>query len=131
MQDNDTPDAVRKLKEWLSAEKEILTAAGVATIVGTYSGEGDEGRFEEIVSLTRDGLPANYAIPEDISALIVSLEEELARPGYEIDDGGGGTFVLNVEQTSLIHESYDVVIERCQIKRPEVRRLSRGLPGHT
>ena len=33
--------------------------------------------------------------------------------GMLLDDGGGGTFVLNVEQTSLIHESYDVVIERC------------------
>lgn len=118
MQDNKTPDAVRKLKQWLSDEKETLTAAGVATIVGTYSGEGDEGRFEEIVPLTHDGLPANYSIPEDISALIVGLEEELAPSGYENDDGGGGSFTLNVEQASLIHECYDIVTERCY--QPEV-----------
>lgn len=118
MQDNETPDTIRKLKEWLSAEKETLTAAGVETIVGTYSGEGDEGRFEEIVPLTRNGIPANYSIPENISALIVGLEEELAPFGYENNDGGGGSFTLNVEHGSLIHECYDVVTERCY--HPEV-----------
>lgn len=52
------------------------------------------------------GLPAQYELPEEISALIEAVAEELEMPGYANGDGGGGEIRLTVDTGIIAHESY-------------------------
>jgi hypothetical protein len=104
--------AVDQLKQWLSSSRQELIDAGVVAIIGTYSGEGDDGRFEEIRVIGGDEQDIEYKLPESVEGLIEQLEPELAPQGYENGDGGGGEFRLEVESGKITHESYFLSINR-------------------
>jgi len=114
----ETPSEVKQLKQWLAKEKQTLAAAGVTTIVGEYSGSGDEGNFNGVFVVGPNGFPAKYELPEKIEELIEQVTDIVASPGYENNDGGGGSITLNVETGTIVHESYDLVVERYEY--PEV-----------
>jgi hypothetical protein len=108
--------AVNKLKAWVAARREELLGGGIATIIARYSGEGDQGWLDQDIDfLTGD---VNAAKPFELDALetlrplFEALHDELAPPGYENDDGGGGEFTLNVATGVLTHESYFFCTER-------------------
>ena len=104
--------ALDQLKQWLSSSRQELKDAGVVAIIGTYSGEGDDGRFEEIRIIGEDEQDIDYQLPESVEGLIEQLEPELAPQGYENGDGGGGEFRLEVESGKITHESYFLSITR-------------------
>ena len=104
--------AVDQLKQWLSSSRQELRDAGVVAIIGTYSGEGDDGRFEEIRVMGEDERDIDCKLPESVDGLIEHLEPELAPQGYENGDGGGGEFRLDVESGKITHESYFLSITR-------------------
>ena len=104
--------ALDQLKQWLSSSRQELKDAGVVAIIGTYSGEGDDGRFEEIRVIGEDEQDIDYKLPESVEGLIEQLEPELAPQGYENGDGGGGEFRLDVESGKITHESYFLSITR-------------------
>lgn len=106
------PDEVKQLKQWLAHEKEALAAAGVSTIVGEYSGSGDEGFFNGVFVVGPNGLPSNYKLPLNIQKLIEQVTDIVAMPGYENNDGGGGSITLDIETAAITHESYDLIVER-------------------
>ena len=112
MEDKESPIGVAQLKQWLSENRQALETAGVAVIEGTYLGDGDEGHFQEIDVIDSQGLHIDFDLPEKIADLIESLADELAPPGYEDGDGGGGEVRLNVNTGSITHESYYLVFER-------------------
>lgn len=97
---------MKKLKHWLKDNQQSLQAAQVATIVGTYDGSGDEGTFQGVETVDGKGLPAQYELPEEISALIEAVAEELEMPGYANNEGGGGEIRLTVDTGIISHESY-------------------------
>lgn len=145
MEDTIEPSALDQLKQWLSSSRQELKDAGVVAIIGAYSGEGDDGRFEEIRVIGEDEQDIDYKLPESVEGLIEQLEPELAPQGYENGDGGGGEFQLVVARgrspTSRIsfpsrgcitcRRSIDGPSNRTRkIKRPEVRRQAGRLPGH-
>jgi hypothetical protein len=102
MQDTTNVDSiVSQLKHWLTQEQPALKAAGVTEIVGEYSGSGDEGYFQGIYAMG-----GNYQVPENIEKLIEQLSDLVHEPGYENNDGGGGSIKLNVEQGTIVHSSY-------------------------
>ena len=112
MKDEEIPAGVAQLKQWLSEKRQALETAGVAVIEGTYRGDGDEGHFEGIDVIDSQGLPIEFDLPKKIADLIESLADQLAPPGYEDGDGGGGEVRLNVNTGSITHESYYLVFER-------------------
>lgn len=112
MEDTIVPTALDQLKQWLSSSRQDLKDAGVVAIIGTYSGEGDDGRFEEIRVIGEDEQDIDYKLPECVEGLIEQLEPELAPQGYENGDGGGGEFRLEVESGKITHESYFLSITR-------------------
>ena len=112
MEDTLGPSALDQLKQWLSSSRQELKDAGVVAIIGTYSGEGDDGRFEEIRIIGEDEQDIDYQLPESVEGLIEQLEPELAPQGYENGDGGGGEFRLEVESGKITHESYFLSITR-------------------
>lgn len=48
MESRDT--AVNQLKSWITANRERLLEAGIASILARYSGEGDSGSLEKMKS---------------------------------------------------------------------------------
>ena len=99
-------------------EKKALAAAGVTSIVGEYSGFGDEGNFNGVFAVGHNGSPAKYEVPEKIEGLIEQVADIMATPGYQNNGGGGGTITLDVETCSIVHQSYNLVVERYEY--PEV-----------
>ena len=114
----EVPSEVKQLKQWLAQEKRALAAAGVTSIVGEYSGSGDEGNFNGVCVVGPNGFPSKYKLPPNIYELIEKVTDLMAMPGYEINDGGGGSITLNVEKGTIVHESYALIVER--YVRPEV-----------
>jgi hypothetical protein len=108
----DQPKQIVQLKKWLRRKRKELQEAGAATIIGSYSGDGDEGRFDGIDAVGSDGGLRNFALPQRVKELIESLADELSNPNYEDGTGGGGEIRLKVDDASITHESYDFVIER-------------------
>jgi hypothetical protein len=97
---------MKKLKRWLKDNQQALQAANVGSIVGTYDGSGDKGTFQGVETVDGKGLPAKYELPEEISALIEAVAEELEMPGCANNEGGGGDIRLNVDTGIISHESY-------------------------
>jgi len=112
MENTIEPSALDQLKQWLSTSRQELKDTGVMAIIGTFSGEGDDGRFEEIRVIGEDERDIEYKLPESAQGLIEQLEPELAPQGYENGDGGGGEFRLEVESGKITHESYFLSITR-------------------
>lgn len=107
-----TPVEVRTLKIWLATNRQDLTVAGIVSIEGRYSGSGDDGNFDEIVCLGPEGLYIDsYEVPKEIADLIESLADKLAAPGYENNDGGGGTVELKIGDGTITHQSFWYVTE--------------------
>lgn len=104
--------AVTQWKAWVKEHRSDLTQAGIATIAASYSGEGDEGRLDYVEFLNPEGNPAVPFQENIVRELLEALHEELAPAGYEINEGGGGEFTLNVATGALTHESYSLSTER-------------------
>ncbi|WP_158790022.1 hypothetical protein [Granulicella sp. L60] len=51
-------------------------------------------------------------MPSEIETLLEELVEELATPGYQDNDGGGGEIQLVVDTGTITHGSYYHVVER-------------------
>ena len=103
---------IARLKRWMSRNQSTLEQAGVAVITGTYSGSGDEGKFDEIHVVDGQGIWINYELPDAIRGLIEMLAECLSPPGYENEEGGGGEIGLHIGACTITHESYFYVVER-------------------
>ena len=110
---------IKKLKRWLKKNRQTLEAAHVATIVGTYDGSGDEGTFQGVEAVDGKGLPVQYQVREEVRALIEEVAEELQRPGYADNDGGGGEIRLNMDTGIISHESYYYAIVRNEDQHQE------------
>ena len=110
---------IRKLKRWLKGNQRALQAGHIATIVGWYDGSGDEGTFQGVETVDGKGLPAQYELPEEISALIEGVAEELEMPGYANNEGGGGEIRLTVDTGIISHESYYYATVRNEDERQE------------
>jgi hypothetical protein len=101
------PSAVGKLKAWIADNLEVLKATNIVTIIGEYSGSGDEGQWDglsaepidAIVNLDRDKFG-------ELETLMDAACDELAEPGYQDGDGGGGDLKLIVSSGKLLHSSY-------------------------
>ncbi len=106
------PTQILPLKKWLRRRRQALISAGVTEIVATYSGSGDEGNFEGIELVGSGGVPRGFPLPSRVAGLIEALVDELSPPNYEDGEGGGGELRLKVEDATILHESYEFVIER-------------------
>jgi hypothetical protein len=101
------PTAVEKLKAWVAENLQALQAANIETIVGEYSGSGDEGNWESI-SFEPAGSyeKLDEELRDEVTELMEQASEELENPGYETGDGGGGSLTLNVSTGKLLHSEY-------------------------
>ncbi|MGH9771594.1 MAG: hypothetical protein ACRD4Q_07840 [Candidatus Acidiferrales bacterium] len=104
--------AVGQWKAWVTEHRSDLKQAGIATIAASYSGAGDEGRLDYVEFLDPEGNSAEPFQDDIVRELFEALHEELAPAGYEISEGGGGEFMLNVATGVLTHESYSLSTER-------------------
>lgn len=104
--------AVNQWKAWGTEHRSDLKQAGIATIAASYSGEGDEDRLDYLEFLDSEDNPTEPFQEDAVQGLFEALHEELAPDGYEINDGGGGEFALNVATGVLTHESYSFCTER-------------------
>lgn len=105
-------DAVRDIKHWRLEHRDSLMAAGIATITGCYSGEGDDGALQYVEFLDPFGERAKPFEEETMTGLFEALHDELAPEGYENNDGGGGEFRLDIATGAINHESYFLYTER-------------------
>ena len=91
----------------LADNLQALQAAKVESIIGEYSGCGDEGNWGG-ASFEPAGAWEN--LPEHLRDEVVELLEcasdELASPGYELGDGGGGEIKLIVSTGQLLQSHY-------------------------
>ena len=88
------PDGLEQFKNLCP----LLEQLGIATVTIEYNGAGDEGTIEPIVF--EPPLPLVPAGLED------SLEEAVLaqlNPGWEINEGSCGTFILHVAARRLSH----------------------------
>jgi len=103
---------ITRLKEWMTQNQTALKGAGVAILEASYSGSGDEGNFDGVEALSGDELPRDYEVPTEIETLLEALADDLATPGYQNNDGGGGQVRLIVDTGMITHESYYYSVER-------------------
>jgi hypothetical protein len=100
--------AVEKLKKWVEDNLQTLQAAKVETIVGEYSGDGDEGNWQS-TSFEPETAAENLdeELRDEVGELMENAGQELESPGYETgDDGGGGSITLVVATGQLLHSEY-------------------------
>jgi hypothetical protein len=99
--------AVEKLKKWVADNLQTLQAAQVESIIGEYSGYGDEGNWES-TSFEPAGAweRLDQELRDEVSELMEQAGEEVESPGYETGDGGGGTITLEVSTGKLLHSAY-------------------------
>lgn len=107
---DETRSKIDQLKRWLAENQTMLKTAGVATIVATYG--GDEGSFDGAEAVDDEGGDTDYTVPAEIQALLQTLADVLATPGYQDNDGGGGEIQLVVDTGAITHESYYYSVER-------------------
>lgn len=88
------PDGLVQFKE-LCPQLEQL---GIATVTIEYNGAGDEGTIEPIVFEPR---PA--AVPAGLEDALEGAALNQLNPGWEINEGTRGTFVLHVAARRLTH----------------------------
>jgi hypothetical protein len=111
---------IDQLKRWMAENRTMLKSAGVEIIEATYSGSGDDGCFDGAQSLGENSVLINYKVPAEIETLLEALAAELATPGYEDNDGGGGEIRLIVDTGTITHESYYYSVERSPDKYQEL-----------
>lgn len=111
MQDEPSSN-ITQLKDWMAQNQTSLKEAGVAIVEARYSGSGDEGNFDGVGALGENELPNDYKVPAEIVALLEALADELATPGYQDNDGGGGEIRLIVDTGVITHASYHYIVER-------------------
>ena len=99
--------AVEKLKKWVADNLQTLQAAKVESIIGEYSGCGDEGNWES-TSFEPAGAweKLDEKLRNEVGELLESACGQLESPGYEVGDGGGGSITLNVSTGQLLHSAY-------------------------
>lgn len=90
-----------------------LAKHGIHTVTAEYDGEGDSGQINEISAFAADDTPVALNIPHNAdgepqrATLHDCLEDfcwdilELHHDGFEINDGGFGTFTFSVPDTSI------------------------------
>ena len=74
----------------------ILEQLGVATVTIEYNGYGDEGNVETILFE-----PTPPELPEGLEESLENAVLELLLPGWEINEGSSGQFVLDVTARRL------------------------------
>ena len=84
-----------------------LAACGVATVLQSAEGEGDEGFIEEMTCVDGDSTPIELPVALDqvLSDFLAEMIEHFAS-GYEDGNGGGCRATINVELRTLAVEVY-------------------------
>jgi hypothetical protein len=99
--------AVEKLKKWVADNLQTLQAAKVESIIGEYSGCGDEGNWGGVSFDPAGGWKnLDEKLRDEVGELLESACGQLESPGYEVGDGGGGSITLNVSTGKLLHSEY-------------------------
>jgi hypothetical protein len=100
--------AVENLKKWVANNLQTLQAAQVESIIGEYSGDGDEGNWGG-VSFEPAGAwkHLDEELRNEIGELMDDAHVELAAEEYEEGDGGGGEIKLIVSSGQLLHSAYN------------------------
>jgi hypothetical protein len=99
--------AVEQLKEWVADNLQTLQAAKFESIVGEYSGDGNEGNWGGVCF---EPAGAWKHLDEKLRNEIGELMDahvELAAEEYEEGDGGGGEIKLIVSSGQLLHSAYN------------------------
>lgn len=90
-----------------------LATHGIHTVTVEYDGEGDSGQINDIAAFTEANAPVDLHIPHNAdgdtqrATLHDSIEDfcwdilELHHDGFENNDGGFGTFIFTVPDTSI------------------------------
>lgn len=105
--------AVDKLKAWLAQNREELEEMGVHEVYGEYSGSGDSGQFDGI-STYPNGLEGSLPplrgidplVTEGLEDIFDAVTDQVATPGFENNDGGGGTITVDVRNNRIFHTAY-------------------------
>jgi hypothetical protein len=125
------PPAAEPAKPFLLAKLQTLTLLairGIARVEIEYDGYGDEGQVNNIAAFRPDGSDVKLAGPESIAAPGAqfcgpynSLQEALDdfawtiiqhfHEGFHNNDGGHGTFVIDVPGCCITLEHYDRYVE--------------------
>jgi hypothetical protein len=111
-----TPDisttSAASLKRWLAKNRRRLVRAGVVTITASYSGQGDEGRFDGFRVIDRNGIEIHFVLGMEFRDLVETLINDVARPGFDQNLGGGGEIRISIDTNTITHDSYYIVEER-------------------
>jgi hypothetical protein len=112
MTPNISSNSATSLKLWLRKNRRRLVRAGVVTITASYSGQGDEGRFDGFRVIDRNGIEIYFDLGMEFRDLVEALINDVASPGFDQNLGGGGEIRISVDAYAVTHNSYDVVEER-------------------
>jgi hypothetical protein len=82
-----------------------LQELGVSSVELSYSGYGDEGYIE-----SSSFFPEAVDVPNVLREIVVSWSEAVLPPGWENDEGGQGTVLVNVaDATARIEHEMNVI----------------------
>ena len=81
----------------------FMRANNIVEIVATYSGQGDSGNCDDVAAYAADGV----WVPNICSDVRDKLEDFVwdigygLHPGFEINDGGGGTVTITLDGNAI------------------------------
>jgi len=93
----------RHLADWLVAHPHIVR------IEAEYNGSGDGGEVESVTLTRADGTTSD-GIPDGLEELLWSVAYT-AHPGFENDEGGRGTVVIEAGTVRIEHSWYVEITE--------------------
>lgn len=106
---------VEQVKEYLLANKDKFTEAGIAKFVVLFEGSGDEGQVESIEAFDNPDAdaeadqPMQYDIPDEFRSMLELLEPD---DNYQDGLGGGGQIHCFVADQKIKLDSYFIIEER-------------------
>lgn len=98
-------DAQQSAKRELLAAIPTLRGLGLQQVRIDYSGGGDSGQADSVVTTP------NISLPTELEELLKDKAYELAPGGFENNDGGFGNVAIDVEAEEITHEHADYYTE--------------------